>query len=120
MFNQTLIDRVENADPRFNVDSRALAQRWQKPGDNALYKNIADLGTSYATSRFVEKENTIELPSFNLSYDIKKTLAKKLGVQMLRASITVNDVFHASSIETERGIDYPYARSLTCSIQATF
>ncbi|WDF80682.1 SusC/RagA family TonB-linked outer membrane protein [Mucilaginibacter sp. KACC 22773] len=119
-FNQTLIDRVENADPRFNVDSRALAQRWQKPGDVALYKNIADLGTSYATSRFIQKENTIDLPSFNLSYDVKKSIAKKIGMQMVRATLTVNDVFHSSSIETERGITYPYARSLTCSIQATF
>ncbi|MDN3582405.1 SusC/RagA family TonB-linked outer membrane protein [Mucilaginibacter flavus] len=119
-FNQTLIDRVENADPRFNVDSRALSQRWQKPGDVALYKNIADLGTSYATSRFVQKENTIDLPAVTLSYDIKKSLAKRLGMQMVRASLTVNDVFHTSSIETERGITYPYARSLTCSIQATF
>ncbi len=31
MFNQTLVDRVENADPRYNVDRRALEQRWQKP-----------------------------------------------------------------------------------------
>jgi hypothetical protein len=120
IFNQTLIDRVENADPRFNVDSRALTQRWIKPGDVALYKNIADLGTSYATSRFIEKENLIELQSIYLSYDLKKSIARKLGMQTLRASFTANDIFRASSIEVERGIDYPYARSLTCSLQATF
>ncbi|HEY9196138.1 MAG TPA: SusC/RagA family TonB-linked outer membrane protein, partial [Mucilaginibacter sp.] len=119
-FNQTLIDRVENADPRFNVDSRALAERWQKPGDAALFKNIADLGTSYATSRFVQRENTIDLPSVTLSYDVANRLAKKIGMQMLRGTLTVNDVFYSSTIQQERGIDYPYARSLTFSLQATF
>ncbi|WP_246104285.1 SusC/RagA family TonB-linked outer membrane protein [Mucilaginibacter corticis] len=119
-FNQTLIDRVENADPRFNVDSRALTERWQQPGDKALFKNIADLGTSYATSRFVQRENTIDLPSVTLSYDVKKTFAKKIGMQSLRATLTVNDAFYSSSIQQERGINYPYARSLTGSLQATF
>lgn len=120
VFNQTLIDRVENADPRFNVDSRALTERWQKPGDKALFKNVADLGTSYATSRFVQRENTIDLPSVTLSYDVKKTFAKKIGMQSLRATVTVNDAFYSSTIQQERGIEYPYARSLTCSLQATF
>lgn len=120
MFNQTLVDRVENADPRFNVDSRALSQRWTKAGDVALYKNIADLGTSYATSRFVEKDNLIELQSLYLSYDLKRPLAKKIGFQSLRISLTANDIFHASSVQMERGINYPYARSLTCALNATF
>lgn len=119
-FNQTLIDRVENADPRFNVDSRALTERWQKPGDVALFKNIADLGTSYATSRFVQRENTIDLPSVTVSYDLASKLAKKLGMQMLRGTFTINDVFYSSTIQQERGIDYPYARSATFSLQATF
>ncbi|MCC8426486.1 SusC/RagA family TonB-linked outer membrane protein [Mucilaginibacter sp. UR6-11] len=120
VFNQTLIDRVENADPRFNVDSRVLTERWQKPGDKALYKNVADLGTSYATSRFVQRENTIDLPSVTLSYEVKKTFAKKIGMHSLRATLTVNDAFYSSTIQQERGIQYPYARSLTGSIQATF
>jgi len=119
-FNQTLIDRVENADPRFNVDGRALTERWQKQGDVALFKNIADLGTSYATSRFVQQENILDMPSLTMSYDVKKEFAKKIGMQMLRATITTNDIFYTSSIQQERGINYPYARSLTFSLQATF
>ena len=120
MYNQTLVDRVENADPRFNVDSRALTQRWQKPGDIAFFKNIADQSITYASSRFVQKDNLVELQSVYLSYDLKRTLAKKLGCQSLRAAVTANDIFRASSIQIERGIDYPYARSLTFSLQATF
>jgi TonB-linked SusC/RagA family outer membrane protein len=120
MYNQTLMDRVENADPRNNVDARALTQRWQNPGDLALYKNIADLSTSFASSRFVQKDNLIELQSVYLSYDLKKNIAKKLGMQTLRTAITANDIFHASDVQMERGINYPYARSLTLSLQATF
>jgi TonB-linked SusC/RagA family outer membrane protein len=120
MYNQTLVDRVENADPRFNVDSRALEERWKKPGDISFYKNIADLGTTYATSRFVQKDNLVELKSVYLSYDLNRIVAKKLGLQMFRVALTVNDIFRSASAGVERGIDYPFARSLTCSLQATF
>ncbi|MGO4288761.1 SusC/RagA family TonB-linked outer membrane protein [Chitinophaga sp. RAB17] len=120
MYNQTLVDRVENADPRFNVDSRALTQRWIKPGDIALYKNIANLNTTYATSRFIQKDNLLELQSLYLSYDVKSMLTKRMGLQSLRGAVTMNDIFRTSSVRQERGIDYPFARSLTCSILATF
>lgn len=120
MYNQTLVDRIENADPRFNVDSRALAMRWQHPGDVALYKNITDLSLTYASSRFVQKENLLELQSLYLSYDLAQDLAKSIGLQSLRGAVTMNDILRMSSIKQERGIDYPFARSLTCSILATF
>ena len=119
-YNQTLVDRVEDADPRYNVDARALADRWEKPGDVTLYKNIQDLGITYPTSRFVQKDNEIDLESINVSYELAKKLAKKLGMQTLRFTLTANDIFTAASIQQERGIDSPYARSLTCSLLATF
>ncbi len=119
-YNQTLVDRVENADPRYNVDKRALEHRWKQPGDIALYKNISDLGTTYVTERFIQKENLLELRSIYLSYDFKKEMLKKMKLENLRASVTLNDVWRASSIAVERGIDYPFARSFTFSIQTTF
>ncbi len=119
-YNQTLVDRVEDADPRYNVDARALTQRWQKPGDVTFYKNIQDLSITHPTSRFVQKNNEIDLSSVTLSYDITKKLAKKIGLQSLRLSLTANDIFESSSIQIERGIYYPYARNLTCMLQATF
>lgn len=120
IYNQTLVDRVENADPRNNVDSRALEQKWIRPGDVTFYKNIMSTDKSFASSRFVQKDNFIELRSVYLSYDLKKNLAKKFGCQSLRSSITANDIFRTSSIEQERGITYPFARSLTFSLLATF
>ncbi len=119
-FNQTLIDRVENADPRFNVDSRVFSDRWVKPGDQTFFKNIADLSDTYVSSRFIQKDNLIELQSVYLSYDFKRELVSKARFQNLRAAITANDIFRTSSIETERGINYPFARSFTFSLQASF
>ncbi|MNX92685.1 hypothetical protein D3C86_1248350 [compost metagenome] len=119
-YNQTLVDRIENADPRFNVDSRALSQRWAKPGDQALYKNIADLTATRVSSRFVQKENLVELQSVYMSYDFKKDFIRRAGFQALRTSITMNDIFRTSSVGIERGIDSPFARNITFSLQASF
>jgi outer membrane receptor protein involved in Fe transport len=119
-YNQTLIDRVENADPRFNVDKRVLEQRWKKPGDKALYKNIADLGTSFLSDRFVQKDNVLELSSVYASYDFNKTFCNKLAMKSLRVSLTVNDALRWSSMKIERGLDYPFARLFTFSLQTSF
>lgn len=119
-YNQTLVDRIENADPRFNVDSRVLDQRWIKPGDQTFFKNIADLSITNVSSRFVQKDNLMELRSIYLSYDFSRDLIKKLGFQNLRTTMTLNDIFRTSSIQMERGTSYPFARSLTVSLLASF
>jgi TonB-linked SusC/RagA family outer membrane protein len=119
-YNQTLVDRVDDADPRYNVDSRALSNRWQKPGDHAQFKNIADQGTTFISSRFIEKDNDLDLTSVYLSYDFKKAFCTRLAMSSLRVALTVNDALHWSSMGIERGIDYPYARSFTFSIQTSF
>ncbi len=119
-YNQTLVDRVENADPRYNVDSRALSDRWQKPGDHAQFKNIANLGTSFLSSRFIEKDNELDLTSIYLSYDFDKSFYSRMAMKNLRMAFTTNNVFHWSTMGIERGIDYPFARSFTFSIQTSF
>ena len=119
-YNQTLVDRVENADPRYNVDSRALTGRWQKPGDHAGFKNIADLGTSYLSSRFIQNDNTLDFTTLYLSYDFDKYVYARMGMKNLRLAFTMNDVAHWSTFKIERGIDYPYAKSFTLSLQTSF
>jgi TonB-linked SusC/RagA family outer membrane protein len=119
-FNQTLIDRVENADPRYNVDSRVLSDRWKQPGDKTFFKDIADLSKTYVSSRFVQNDNLIELQSLYVSYDFNPKVIRRLGFQSLRLATTGNDLFRTSSIATERGIAYPFARSLNFSVQASF
>ncbi|HEX2536292.1 MAG TPA: SusC/RagA family TonB-linked outer membrane protein [Chitinophagaceae bacterium] len=119
-YNQTLVDRVENADPRFNVDRRVLDERWKQPGDRAFFKNIADLGSSFASDRFVQKDNLLELRSVYLSYDFDKKLYRRLAMQNLRVAVTLNDIWRTSSIRMERGISYPYARNFNFSLQTSF
>jgi TonB-linked SusC/RagA family outer membrane protein len=119
-YNQTLVDRVENADPKYNVDSRVLAARWKKPGDRVLYKDIAETGSTYASERFVQKDNVLDLSSLFLSYDFDKKLYTKLAMRSLRVSFTMNDAWHWATMKAERGIDYPFARSYTFSIQTSF
>ncbi len=119
-YNQTLVDRVENADPRYNVDSRVLEERWKKPGDIAKYKNIASTGTTLVSDRFIQRDNVLELNSIYLSYDFNKSFCKRLAMRNLRASFTMNDVYRWSSMEVERGLDYPFSRAFTFSIQTSF
>ena len=120
MYNQTLVDRVENADPRYNADIRALDDKWKQPGDHTFYKSISDLGQTQVSSRFVQNDAILQLSSLYLSYDAKKSFYSKLGMESLRFAFTTNDLFRLSSIRMERGIDYPYAHSFTFSLTAHF
>jgi TonB-linked SusC/RagA family outer membrane protein len=120
LYNQTLVDRVENADPRYNVDSRVFEEKWKQSGDLAFYKNIADLGQTQVSSRFIEPDNVLQLQSFYLSYNAKKSFYKRLGMENLRFAFTMNDVVRWSSVQEERGIDYPFARNFTFSLTANF
>ena len=55
-YNYTLHQKIENVNYMTNNDRRALTERWQKPGDVALYKAITDNSATKATSRFVQHE----------------------------------------------------------------
>ena len=120
VYNQTLINRVENADPRDNVDRRVLEQRWQKPGDHTFYKDINDKSTTPAGSRFIQDENVLQLGSLSLSYDLKKEWLKPIGFDMVRLTAMMNDVFRLSTVKRERGISYPFARSMSLGVMVQF
>lgn len=128
IYNQTLVDKVENIslssdvnNPWGNLDKRALYDRWQKPGDRASFKNIRDFGTTYASSRFVMKENALNLNSLNLNYEFSKEwLNKKLKMDYLSIGLYAEDVFYLSTIKQERGLSYPFARKFSISISARF
>jgi TonB-linked SusC/RagA family outer membrane protein len=119
-YNQTLVDRVENADPRYNVDIRVLEERWKNPGDHTFFKSIEDLGRSELSSRFVMPDNLLTLQSLNISYDANKAFANRLALASLRVGLIGNDIFRWSNVKEERGINYPFARSVTLTLQARF
>lgn len=120
LYNQTLVDRVEGADPNYNADTRVLDKRWQKTGDHTFYKDIADKMPSKVSSRFVQQENTLALKSLSLSYDVKREFLKRYGLETLRLSFYMNDLFRASTIKEERGLTYPFARSFVFGLNVGF
>ena len=121
IYNSTLVDKVENASIYYNVDRRVFTDRWQKPGDMALYKSIADKSYTRPTSRFVEDNNTLTLSSVNLYYDFRHCkFMKNSFLERLKVSAYMNDVFVISSVKTERGTSYPFARTVSLAVQATF
>lgn len=120
MFNQTLVDRVENADPRYNVDRRALEGRWKKPGDVSFFKSITSTAVTRATSRFIQKDNEFGFSSVNLTYELPKTIANKVLMENLRFGLNMGEIWRWSSVNIERGIDYPFSKSVTFSITAQF
>lgn len=121
IYNSTLVDRVENAKLQYNVDRRVLDNRWQKAGDVALYKAISDQSTTYPTSRFVQDYNLFTLASLTLSYDFRNCkFVKNSFLERLKVSAYTNDLFIISSVKTERGTDYPFARTFSLSAQVTF
>ena len=130
MYNQTLVDRVENIDVYYNVDRRVLSGRWQEPGQHADYKILGDYWDSEnevwvnektrATSRFVQKRNELDFASLTAYYDFKREWIAKIGFERLRMTALMNEVTKISSIKIERGTTYPFSRTLTFQLSATF
>ena len=121
-YNNTLVSYVENADIKNdNVDKRVLLDRWQKPGDITTMKDIRDRNvTTGASSRFVQKNNTLQWSSLTMSYNFRPEQLRKLRLSGLRFSFTMNDLFYWSTIRQERGLDYPYSRSFNLTTNIIF
>jgi putative outer membrane protein len=123
MFNSALYDKVENIsanDLNYNQDKRALYNRWTTPGQQAEYKKISLTSTTPMSSRFVQDDNTLSLESLRVGYEFDSKQISRLGLRSLRLNAYMNDVFKISSIKTERGIEYPFARSVSFSVSASF
>ena len=121
-YNQTLVDRVENVNIANNVDKRVFTDTWNEPGDVALYKHISSTPTTtYASTRFIQRNNVLDFTSISAYYDFKYCdWLKKIKLERLRVSFYMNDVFHLSTVKAERGLSYPYAHSFSFSVTATF
>ncbi|MCM1076173.1 MAG: SusC/RagA family TonB-linked outer membrane protein [Bacteroides sp.] len=122
MYNSTRMAKVENVNPKNNVDIRAFTERWKRPGDVVPYLNISTTGgTSYAYSdRFVEKDNELWLSSVTLQYNVPQNFVNSLGLQRLYLSAGAEDLFRITSAKYERGTAYPFSRSVNMSISVTF
>ncbi len=122
-FNSAVFNKVENiskAGLRKNQDKRALYDRWQNPGDIAKYKGISLTSSTPMSSRFVEDDNSIALESCRIGYEFDQKFVRKIHLKSLRLNAYMNDIFRVSSIKTERGTEYPFARSVSFSLSASF
>lgn len=122
-FNSSLFDKVENigtADVYNNQDRRALYDRWSVNNRNALFKGISMVQKTDKSSRFVMDDNTLTCESVNIGYEFPFSIAKKFGMQALTLQASMNELFRWSTIKAERGIGYPFARTVSFSIGATF
>ena len=62
----------------------------------------------------------VELNEWRMKQVEERYIAKKFGMQALSVQANMNDIFRWSTVKAERGIDYPFARTVSFSIGATF
>ena len=103
-----------------------MYDRWQEPGDIAQYKRITDVfygetSNSHMTSRYLQKENTLSGESISLSYQFgEQAWLKKVHLQNMTIRANMNDLFYFSTVKEERGTSYPFARTVSFTVNMTF
>ena len=122
IYNQTLVDKVQGANPDFNVDRRAYDLGWTKPGDESMFTRfLTDPLSTPISTRFVQDDNFLSLNSASISYNFfKNAFIKKMGLNSLSLNAATNDLFSFSSIQIERGTSNPFARTYSLSIRVGF
>ncbi|MGI0107028.1 SusC/RagA family TonB-linked outer membrane protein [Salinimicrobium sp. WS361] len=131
IYNQTLVDKVENVDMNYNVDRRVLTGRWQYQGQETRFKGLRvydyERGMytfvnemTRPTSRFVQDRRELDLAAINAYYEFKENVTDMLRIERLRLSFNMNNVVKFSSIEIERGTLYPFSRTMSFSLTTNF
>ena len=123
IFLSTLYDKVENISDnalKYNQDKRALYDRWQKPGDVSKFKAISLTETTPMSSRFVADENTLSGESISLGYETQAKWLRYIGASSMTIRGYMNDIFRISTVKNERGLDYPFARTVAFSLGVRF
>lgn len=64
--------------------------------------------------------NTFSGESISIGYDMDAAWLRVAGIQGMNFRVYMNDIFRISSFKEERGLDYPFARSLSFSLGVRF
>lgn len=75
------------------------------------------VATTRPTSRFIQDYNVLTFNSLTIGYDVNTEWLKKYRLGMLRFELSGNDLFRASTVRAERGLDYPYSRTFSLSVK---
>lgn len=126
-YNQTLVERVENAAVNmYNVDRRVAEERWLQPGDITFFKGLIDYSgrsinlPTYNSSRFVQRSDLLSLESISVYYRFSSELNKRLRLSNTRVTLYSNELYQWSAIQRERGLDYPFSRTFTFQVSTSF
>ncbi|MBK5720355.1 SusC/RagA family TonB-linked outer membrane protein [Dysgonomonas sp. Marseille-P4677] len=125
ILNRALFDKVENVTATtvlYNQDKRALFDRWQKPGDITSFKRINSLNNTFQlSSRFVQRNDYLRGESAKITWDFTgDQWIQKIGLRNLYAGFAMADIFNIYRVKQERGIDYPFSRTVSLSLNARF
>lgn len=120
VYNQTLMDKIENNSPFINADKRVLQERWREPGDVSKYKAIDDQSVTQISSRFVQRESFLRLSAININYTFDKRALRRYKLERLRLNFSMNDALRLSTVRMERGISFPYAREYNFGVMIQF
>ena len=95
-----------------------------KDNPDAKYKSIEIIGNDTPqSSRFVQKENKLTFSSITLGYRFDPKNFKFLQacrIASVSLNATMEELGRISSIRTERGLDYPFARTFSVSLSVLF
>jgi TonB-linked SusC/RagA family outer membrane protein len=126
-YNDALYNKVENifgTQIVYNQDKRALYDRWKTPGDIAQFRSITILNNENGTprsSRFIQKDSYLRGESAKLMWNFAgEKWLESLKLKDLSVGVSMSDFFNISTIKMERGIDYPFQRSVAVNLSARF
>jgi len=102
-YNNTLVEKIENADLAYNADARVLTERWSPDNREALYKAINIKGQSTnASTRFLQDYNEMRFSAISLSYRFEPGVHEflnrlNIGSMTLSGHMTISVVSPLSS-----------------------
>lgn len=102
LYNQTLVDRVEDTKFELNVDRQVLQGRWKEPGDHTFFKDIKNRDRTEVSSRFVQDENVLQFKSLSFFLFFPDRVDSKMGLERLKLTFQMEDIFRISNVKRER------------------
>ena len=85
------------------------------------YKDITNRSSTYPTTRFVEDVDEFVFSAISVGYDFSElNFVKRSAIDRLRLSFNMNDIGRISTVKQERGTEYPFARTFSFSLSASF
>ncbi len=121
LYNQTLLDKVENANIKdHNVDRRVITDRWRKVGQVAPFYDLGRSFKTRPTSRYVQNDNYLKFTNLSIGYDFSRSFVSKLKLSRLSLLLQASGLADWTSIKMERGLSFPYAHVYSVNLRMSY